>query len=310
MSHIINDDEKKLFNPLNYEDIKAGTKLKTDNITFWGDVWRRFRRNKPALIGTVIIILFVIFAIIGPSIVPYTYSKVDLFNNYKSPGKEYWFGSDGLGRDIWCRIWVGARISLFIAVISSLTQMVIGTIVGSISGLSGGKIDLFIMRFVDILIAIPFLIWVSLFMVILGPGLQSIIIALSSTGWLGMARLVRGETLRIKEMEFNIAAKTMGASFYWLIKKHIFPNVLPLVIVMMTFRTTSAIFTEAFLSYIGLGIQPPLTSWGQLVAYGIAEMRNYPYMLFIPALFISATMLSLQLIGDGLRDAIDPKMRN
>jgi oligopeptide transport system permease protein len=187
--------------------------------------------------------------------------------------------------------------------------MVIGIIIGSISGLSGGKIDMFIMRLVDILIAIPFLIWVSILMLVLGSGIIPIILAFSLTGWKEMARLVRGEVLRLKETEFAIAAKGMGASTWWLIKKHIFPNVLPVALVMTTFQATNAIFSEAFLSYVGLGIQPPMTSWGKLVASGIAEMRNYPYMLFIPAIFISVTMLSLQLIGDGLRDAIDPKMR-
>ncbi|GAI71326.1 unnamed protein product, partial [marine sediment metagenome] len=249
------------------------------------------------------------FAIFGSSMLPYRYDKVDLLSTYRIPSSEHWFGTDALGRDIWCRIWIGARVSLFIAFVSALSQMIIGIIIGSISGLSGGKVDMIIMRFVDILIAIPFLIWVSLFMLVLGPGILSIILAFSLTQWKGMARLVRGEVLRLKETEFAIAAKTMGASTWRLIRKHIFPNVLPVVIVSTTFQVTNAIFGEAFLSYIGLGIQPPMTSWGRLVASGIAEMRSFPYMLFIPAIFISLTMLSLQLIGDGLRDATDPKMR-
>jgi len=300
--------KQQLFTPLDHSE-KIGSILETETIAFWSDVWRRFRNNKPALIGIIIIIFFVIFAIIGPLMVPYQYDKVDLFSTYKNPGGEHWFGTDALGRDIWCRIWIGARVSLFIAIVSALSQMVIGIIVGSISGLSGGKVDMIIMRFVDILIAIPFLIWVSLFMLVMGPGILSIILAFSLTQWKGMARLVRGETLRLKETEFAIAAKSMGASTWRLIRKHIFPNVLPVVIVSTTFQVTNAIFGEAFLSYIGLGIQPPMTSWGKLVASGIAEMRSFPYMLFIPAMFISLTMLSLQLIGDGLRDATDPKLR-
>ena len=299
---------QELFSPLDrLEEIEST--LETKTIAFWSDVWRRFRINKPALIGIIILIFFVIFAIIGPMIVPYQYDKVNLLSTYERPGSEHWFGTDSLGRDIWCRVWIGARVSLFIAIVSAFSQMVIGTIVGSISGLAGGRIDMTIMRFVDILIAIPFLIWVSLFMLVLGPGILSIILAFSLTQWKGMARLVRGEVLRLKETEFAIAAKSMGASTWRLIRKHIFPNVLPLVIVSTTFQVTNAIFGEAFLSYIGLGIQPPMTSWGRLVATGIAEMRSFPYMLFIPAIFISSTMLSLQLIGDGLRDATDPKMR-
>jgi len=281
----------------------------TTTIAFWSDVWQRFRRNKPALIGMVIILLFLFFAIFGPSMVHYSYDKVNLLSTYQFPSKEHWFGTDVLGRDIWCRVWVGARVSLFIAVVSAFSQMFIGIIIGSISGLSGGKMDMFIMRLVDILIAIPFLIWVSLLMLVLGSGILPIILAFSLTQWKEMARLVRGEVLRLKETEFTIAAKGMGASTGWLIKKHIFPNVLPVTLVMSTFQATNAIFGEAFLSYIGLGIQPPMTSWGKLVASGIAEMHHYPYMLFIPAAFISLTMLSLQLIGDGLRNAIDPKMR-
>ena len=299
---------QELFSPLDrLEEIEST--LETKTIAFWSDVWRRFRINKPALIGIIILIFFVIFAIIGPMIVPYQYDKVNLLSTYERPGSEHWFGTDSLGRDIWCRVWIGARVSLFIAIVSAFSQMVIGTIIGSISGLYGGKVDMIIMRFVDILIAIPVLIWVSLFMLVLGPGILSIILAFSLTQWKGMARLVRGEVLRLKETEFAIAAKSMGASTWRLIRKHIFPNVLPLVIVSTTFQVTNAIFGEAFLSYIGLGIQPPMTSWGRLVATGIAEMRSFPYMLFIPAIFISSTMLSLQLIGDGLRDATDPKMR-
>lgn len=304
----MNNHKQQLFTPLDRSE-KVGPILETETIAFWSDVWRRFRSNKPALIGIIILVLFVIFAIIGPSMVSYQYEKVDLFSTYEKPSSEHWFGTDALGRDIWCRIWVGARVSLFIAIVSALSQMVIGIIIGSISGLSGGKVDMIIMRFVDILIAIPFLIWVSLFMMVLGPGMLSIILAFSLTQWKGMARLVRGEVLRLKETEFAIAAKTMGASTWRLIRKHIFPNVLPLVIVSATFQVTNAIFGEAFLSYIGLGIQPPMTSWGRLVASGIAEMRSFSYMLFFPAVFISLTMLSLQLIGDGLRDATDPKMR-
>ncbi len=304
----MSDFEQQLFTPLDRSE-RAGLRSETETIAFWSDVWRRFRRNIPALNGIVIISLFVIFAIIGPLMVPYRYDKVDLLSTYQPPGSEHWFGTDALGRDIWCRIWVGARVSLSIGIIAALSQMVIGTIIGSISGLYGGKVDMIIMRFVDILIAIPFLIWVSLFMLVLEPGIQSIILAFSLTHWKGMARLVRGEVLRLKETEFVIAAKAMGASPWRLIRKHFFPNVLPVVIVAVTFQVTSAIFAEAFLSYIGLGIQPPMTSWGKLVASGIAEMRSFPYMLFIPAAFISLTMLSLQLIGDGLRDATDPKLR-
>jgi oligopeptide transport system permease protein len=304
----MNEPNRDRFTPLDRSE-RAKLKTESKTIGYWSDVWRRFRGNRAGMLGSAILLLIVIMAIIGPSLVPYSYEKVDLTRTYTKPGLVHWFGTDVLGRDIWARIWIGARVSLFIGVVSALTQMVIGILIGSISGIAGGKVDMFIMRAVDILIAVPFLIWVSLFMLVLKPGIQSIIFAFSFTEWKGMARLVRGEVLRLKETEFVVATKGMGASTWRLINRHLFPNVLPVVIVSVTFQVTGAIFGEAFLSYIGLGIQPPLTSWGILIAAGIGEMRTYPYMLLLPAIFISLTMLSLQLIGDGLRDATDPKLR-
>jgi oligopeptide transport system permease protein len=304
----MNELQQGLYSPLDRAE-KAGLRTETETVAFWSDVWRRFRHNVPGMTGVIIIVVFVIMALIGPSLAPSSYDKVDLNQTYQAPGPAHWFGTDALGRDIWARIWIGARVSLFIGVVSALSQMVIGVIIGAVSGIYGGAVDMIIMRAVDILIAVPFLIWVSLFMLVLKPGIESIIFAFSLTEWKGMARLVRGEVLRLKETEFVVASKGMGASMPRLILKHIFPNVLPVVIVSVTFQVTSAIFGEAFLSYIGLGIQPPLTSWGLLISSGINEMRSYPYMLFIPAVFISLTMLSLQLIGDALRDATDPKLR-
>ena len=200
-------------------------------------------------------------------------------------------------------------MSLTVGLIAALGQMLIGLAVGSYSGLRGGRIDMAIMRFVDIMIAIPFLIWISLIVLVLRPGIMSIILAFALTQWTEVARLVRGEVLRLKETEFVIASQTMGAGYIRLLARHFFPNILPLVIVTVTFQVTWAIFGEAFLSYIGLGIQPPQTSWGKLIAGGIAEMRENPYLLIFPSIVISLTMLSLQLIGDGLRDATDPKLR-
>jgi oligopeptide transport system permease protein len=298
----------ELFTPLDRAE-KAGLKTETATIAFWSDVWRRFRRNGAGMVGVVTLGLFVILAIAGPAMVPYDYDRINLEETFTPPGAAHWFGTDVLGRDIWARIWIGARVSLFIGIVSALSQMVIGTIIGSISGLAGGKVDMIIMRAVDVLIAVPFLIWVSLFMLVLQPGIESIIVAFSVTEWKGMARLVRGEVLRLKQTEYVLATRGMGAGTWRLIRKHFFPNVLPVVIVSVTFQVTGAIFGEAFLSYIGLGIQPPLTSWGILIASGIDQMRDYTYMLLIPAVFISLTMLSLQLIGDALRDATDPKLR-
>lgn len=279
------------------------------SIAFWSDVWRRFRTNLPAMLGVAIVVLFTLLAIFVPLLSPYQYAQVNLMATFQPPNAAHWFGTDALGRDIWSGIWEGARVSLMVGLFAALGQMVIGLLVGSYSGLRGGRIDMLIMRFVDIMIAIPFLIWISLIMLVLRPGIVSIILAFALTQWTEVARLVRGEVLRLKQTEFVIASQTMGAGYPRLLARHFFPNILPVIIVTVTFQITWAIFGEAFLSYIGLGIQPPQTSWGKLVAAGIIEMRENPYMLIFPAIVISLMMLSLQLIGDGLRDATDPKLR-
>jgi oligopeptide transport system permease protein len=279
------------------------------SLAFWSDVWRRFRQNVPAMASLVVLVVFALLAIIAPLFAKHPWDYTDLFSTYQLPNWEHWFGTDALGRDIWTSVWVGARVSLTVGLTAALAQMVIGVLIGCFSGLYGGRVDMAIMRFVDIMIAIPFLIWVSLFMLVLTPGIGSIIIAFALTQWTDIARLTRGEVLKLKQTEFVIASRSLGASSWRLIARHFFPNILPIIIVAVTFQVTNAIFGEAFLSYIGLGIQPPLTSWGKLVSMGISEMRDNPYMLIFPGAAITITMLSLQLIGDGLRDATDPRLR-
>jgi oligopeptide transport system permease protein len=286
-------------------DVLAGRKA----LAFWSDVWRRYRRNIPAMASLILLIAFALLAIFAPMLSAKSWDQVDLFATYQRPSLEHWFGTDALGRDIWLSVWFGARVSLAVGMTAALAQMVIGVLIGCFSGLRGGRVDMVIMRCVDIMIAIPFLIWVSLFMLVLQPGMGSIIVAFALTQWTDIARLTRGEVLRLKETEFVIAASSLGASNWRLISRHFFPNILPVIIVAVTFQVTNAIFGEAFLSYIGVGIQPPLTSWGQLVSMGISEMRDNPYVLVFPSLAITLTMLALQLIGDGLRDATDPKLR-
>jgi oligopeptide transport system permease protein len=278
-------------------------------LAFWSDVWRRFRQNVPAMASLVLLIIFALLALIAPLFARHPWDFTDLFATYQTPNWEHWFGTDALGRDIWTAVWVGARVSLTVGITAALAQMVIGVLIGCFSGLYGGRVDMVIMRFVDIMIAIPFLIWVSLFMLVLTPGIGSIIIAFALTQWTDIARLTRGEVLKLKQTEFVIASRSLGASSWRLIGRHFFPNILPVLIVAVTFQVTNAIFGEAFLSYIGLGIQPPLTSWGKLVSMGISEMRDNPYMLIFPGAAITLTMLGLQLIGDGLRDATDPRLR-
>lgn len=279
------------------------------SITYWQDAWRRLRSNKAAILSMVLIAIFTFFAFIGPTMTEYDYKTNDYTSINQSPSSEHWFGTDELGRDLWERVWEGAKVSLFIGLMAALVQTTLGIIIGGIAGLFGGKVDMVIMRIVDILIAIPYMIVVIMIMVIMGSGIIPIIIALTITGWVDMARLVRGQILQLKNQEFILAARTLGASSGRLLFKHLLPNSLGVIIINLTMSIPRAIFSEAFLSFIGIGIKPPMTSWGQLANIGARAMRVAPYQLLIPGIFISLTMLALNILGDGLRDCLDPRLR-
>jgi oligopeptide transport system permease protein len=223
--------------------------------------------------------------------------------------KTYWFGTDNLGRDIFVRNLYGARISLLIALVATLVQFFIGVIYGGVSGYVGGRVDNYMMRVVDIVDTIPLMLYVILLMVVLGAGLMTIIIALGSVYWVRMARLVRGQVLSVKENEFVLAARTLGASPWRIMVRHLIPNSMGAIIVSLAMMIPSAIFTESFLSFIGLGVSAPQASWGTLASDAMAGLRTYAYQLFVPSFFISMTVLSFNFLGDGLRDALDPRLR-
>ncbi|MDF2676021.1 MAG: diguanylate cyclase [Bacillota bacterium] len=290
----------------NVEKMEA---ISRPNLTYWKDAWRRIKKNKAAFAGLIIIIVYVILAVFGPLISGYEYTQIDSSRMNQFVSKEHWFGTDELGRDLWTRVWRGARVSLLIGFISTILNTIIGGLVGGISGYYGGALDLVLMRIIDVLYGIPYLIVSILVMVVLGPGVSSLIIAMVIVGWIGTARFVRGEVLRLKEQDFVAAAKVLGVSDLPIIVKHILPNVMGLIITNLTMAVPKAIFNEAFLSYIGLGISPPECSWGVLAKSGVKMLRIYPYQLFIPSFFICTTMLALNLLGDGMRDALDPKLR-
>lgn len=279
------------------------------NLTYWKDAWRRIKKNKVAFTGLVILIIYVVLAIFGPIFSQYGYNDIDSSRMNQFISSSHWFGTDELGRDLWTRVWRGARVSLAIGFISTILNTVIGGLVGGISGYYGGTLDSVLMRIIDILYGIPYLIVSILVMVVLGTGITSLIVAMVIVGWIGTARFVRGEVLRLKEQDFIAAAKVLGVSDLTIIVKHIIPNVMGLIITNLTMAVPKAIFNEAFLSYIGLGISPPECSWGILAKSGVKMLRIYPYQLFIPSFFICTTMLALNLLGDGLRDALDPKLR-
>lgn len=227
----------------------------------------------------------------------------------KVSNKEFVFGTDALGRDMLARVIFGARISLLIALIATVVNFFIGVLYGGVSGYFGGQVDNIMMRIVDIINVIPLLLYVILLSVIIGSGLKSIIIALGSVYWVGMARIVRGQVLSLKEQEYVLAARTLGASSMRIMIRHLIPNAMGPIIVSMTMMIPSAIFTEAFLSFIGLGVNAPLASWGTLANDALGGLRSYPYQLFYPSLAISLTMLAFNFLGDGLRDALDPRLR-
>lgn len=278
-------------------------------VGYWGDVWLRLKQNRLAMAGLVIIGLLVVMAVIGPYLSGHTYYDQDLKLVNKPPSAEYWFGTDFLGRDLFTRVWYGARISLLIGVVTALISFLIGVTYGSISGYIGGKTDEVMMRFVEILSSVPFLLWVILLMVLMEPGLKTIFIALGATTWLTMARIVRGQVLALKEQEYVLAARVLGARPWRILARHLVPNTMGPIIVTMTLMIPDNIFTEAWLSFLGLGVSAPMASWGVLASEGLEGLRNYPWQLLFPALFISLTMLAFNFVGDGLRDALDPRLR-
>jgi oligopeptide transport system permease protein len=313
-------------------------KINRPSLTFWQDAWIRLRKNKAAIAGLIMIIILTLTAIIAPMTSKHTYKEQDL-NRAKLPpkvpvlehvswlnldGKDangvdvykekgikeyYWFGTDDLGRDLWTRTWYGTRISLYIGLLAALIDLCIGIAYGGISGYYGGRVDNIMQRIIEILYGIPSLIVVILFILIFEPGIISITLAMVITGWMTMARIVRGQILKLKNMEYVLAARTLGASNSRLIFKHLIPNVVGPIIITTMFTIPSAIFTEAFLSFIGLGIRPPEASLGSLVNEGYKSIQTYPHMMIIPAVVISLLILSFNLVADGLRDALDPKMR-
>ncbi|PTI82173.1 oligopeptide ABC transporter permease [Staphylococcus pseudoxylosus] len=319
-------------------DIEKEPEMQRESKNFWQDAWTQLKRNKLAVVGMVGLIIIVLLALIGPLLSSHDYAEQDVerrnlpakipvldqisflpfdgegaqgVDAYKEAGvkENFWFGTDQLGRDLWSRTWQGAQVSLFIGVVAALLDIFIGVIYGAISGFFGGRLDNVMQRIIEIVASIPTLIVVILFVLIFEPSIWTIILAMAITGWIGMSRVVRGEFLKLKNQEFVLASKTLGASKFKLIFKHILPNTLGVIVVTSMFTVPNAIFFEAFLSFIGIGVPAPRTSLGSLVNEGRAMLLIHPHELFIPALVLSLLILFFYLFSDGLRDAFDPKMR-
>lgn len=305
------EDNASLFAPLS----KAEQQLIHEetayapSLSYWQDSWRRLKQNPWALFGLITLTVLLVLAIFGPMLTPYTYYETQLHLKNQAPSSTFWFGTDELGRDLFTRCWWGARISLFVGVSASIIDLIIGVLFGATAAMLGGKKEEWMMRFADILYAVPYLLVVILLMVIIGSGLGTIILALTLTGWINMARIVRSQILQIKQQDYVKAAHAIGAPRRRILFCHLIPNAMGPIIVTLTLTIPSAIFAEAFLSFLGLGIQAPVASWGTMANDGLSALRYYPWRLFFPAILISLTMLSFNLLGDGLRDAFDPRLR-
>ncbi|SFB04498.1 oligopeptide transport system permease protein [Acetitomaculum ruminis DSM 5522] len=326
----------------NNDDISIDTNFASQN--FWKEVVVRFFNKKSAVMGSILIILIAIFAVIGPSMNEFTFSNQELsqknmapripflenfgifdggeemstttgskvINSYVEHGLDnlyYWFGSDMYGRDIWTRCWQGARVSLIIAVAAALIDMIIGMSYGLISGYFGGKTDMVMQRILEVCNGIPRLVIVTLLLLVLRPGMLTIIFALMLTEWVGMSRIARAEMLKLKEQEFVLASRTLGAGSFFIIFKEILPNIVGPIITQVMFSIPTAIFTEAFLSFVGLGIPVPECSLGSLISDGYNCFTTHPYQIVPPIIIMAVLMLSFNLVGDGLREAFDPKMK-
>lgn len=273
------------------------------------DIWTRMKRNRLAMVGLTIIILLVITAIFADYIAPYSYSEQNLANQFQPPSAEHLFGTDELGRDIFSRVVYGSRVSLRVGFISVSISMIIGVAIGAVTGYYGGRVDNIFMRIIDVIQALPDILLAIAIMAALGPGLTNLMIAVGIAAIPGNARLVRSSVLSLRDQEFVEAAKANGSSDFRILTKHILPNCMAPIIVQATLGVAYAIINAAGLSFIGLGLEPPTPEWGAMLSGGRAYIRDFPHMTIFPGLAIVLTILALNLLGDGLRDALDPKMK-
>ena len=276
-------------------------------ISLWSNSWYRLKQNKLAMVGLVVLSFMILIALLTPWIAPYSYEVQDLNLGAVPPSAKHWLGTDTFGRDLLTRIMYGSRVSLAVGFLATAVSLIIGVTWGSISGFSGGRTDSIMMRIVDILYALPFIIFVILLMVVFGRNLFLLFMAIGAVEWLTMARIIRGQVLSIREKEYIDSAIMTGISRYRIITRHVIPNTIGPIIVYTTLTIPSVILLESFLSFLGLGIQPPMCSWGLLINYGVETMEEYPWLLIFPGMVLSITLFSLNFLGDGLRDALDPK---
>ena len=312
LQHLLTRDKQAL---VNRAQAVAGRSL-------WQDARRRLFRNKAAVVSMILLLAITLLAVFAPMLSPYDFDAQDYSivmcapswwpnpdNLYCDAGAGHWFGTDNVGRDLFVRVLYGARVSLMVGLVATLVSLLIGVTYGAIAGFLGGWIDSLMMRFVDVLYSLPYIFFVIILMVVFNRNFFLLFIAIGAVEWLTMARIVRGQTLSIKQKDFIEAARAAGVSTPKIIRRHVVPNVVGPVIVYVTLTIPAVILAESFLSFLGLGIQEPLTSWGRLISDGKDMMEVAPWTLIFPALFMAVTLFCFNFIGDGLRDALDPKDR-
>lgn len=280
--------------------------------SLWQDAWRRLRANRAAVVSLIILAIIAVASIVGPYLLPWTYDEIDWDHIEALPpdfALGHYFGTDSLGRDLLARTLFGGRISLTVGILATFVALFIGVAVGAIAGFVGGKVDQVLMRFVDLMYSVPLTFFVIILMVLFGRNFILMFLAIGAVEWLTMARIVRGQTLALRGKEFIEAARASGGSTTAIILRHIVPNVLGVVMVYVTLTIPQVILLESFLSFLGLGVQEPMTSWGMLINDGAAELEINPRTLIIPAVFMTVTLFCFNFLGDGLRDALDPKDR-
>ncbi|MCE3202562.1 ABC transporter permease [Paenibacillus sonchi] len=290
-------------------DEKQAEVIQRESLSAWRDSWQRLRQNKMAMTALIVLGLIVLASLIGPLFSKYNYYSNDLLSTNKPPSSDHWFGTDDLGRDIFVRTWYGARISLIVGLAAAAIDLFIGVIYGGIMGFFGGRVDNVMNKISEILYSIPYLLVVILLLVVMEPSLGTIILALTITGWITMSWIVRGEIMQLKNREFVLASRSMGAGSKRLLFRHLLPNAVGPIIVTITLSVPNAIFAEAFLSFLGLGVQAPIASLGSMINDSLTGWLYYPWRFLFPAILISLTMLSFNIFGDGLRDALDPKLK-
>lgn len=273
--------------------------------SLWRDAWLRLRRNRLAVFGLAVLVCFIIIALLTPWIAPYSYSQQQLELGATPPSAAHWLGTDIFGRDLLTQIMYGGRVSLAVGFIATAVALLIGVTWGAVAGYAGGKVDAVMMRLVDILYALPFMIFIVLLMVVFGRNMLLLFLAIGAVEWLTMARIMRSQVQSLRQQEFVEAAISLGLSPATIIRRHLVPNALGPIIVYTTLTIPSVMLLEAFLSFLGLGVQPPQTSWGLLISYGAESMEEYPWLLLYPGLILVLTLFSLNFLGDGLRDALD-----